>query len=89
MIKPNIGIINSMIRITCGFTFLTYSTVRMIRQPDRNGSFLLTAMAAMKVAEGVVRYCPVTDLATKAIDNNTPDGETNPSKEMEEAINPS
>ena len=58
--KPNIGIVNAMIRITCGLTTLAMATSKMTRQPGSFSHMLLAVMGAMKVAEGIVRYCPVT-----------------------------
>lgn len=59
-VTPNIGIINALIRITCGLTLLSWSTARLVRRPMRESSMLAAMMGAMKVAEGIVRYCPVT-----------------------------
>jgi hypothetical protein len=64
--KPNIGMINALIRITCGLTIVAWSTAKMTRRPFHE-SYLLTAfLGAMKVAEGITRYCPVTDLVQKS-----------------------
>ncbi len=61
-IKQNIGIVNALIRITCGLTILAWSTAKMVKKPWKN-AFLITAiLGAMKVGEGIVRYCPVTSL---------------------------
>jgi hypothetical protein len=62
MLKPNIGILNSLVRITCGFTFLSLGTARLIRRPWRQSSIIVILLGAMKVAEGIVRYCPVVAL---------------------------
>jgi hypothetical protein len=68
-IKPNIGIINALIRITCGLTILAWSTSKLVKFPWRD-SYLFTAlMGAMKVAEGIVRYCPVVDLFERVQEN--------------------
>ncbi|MDQ0178177.1 YgaP family membrane protein [Bacillus chungangensis] len=64
-IKPNIGILNALVRITCGLTMLSWSTARLSRVPWRQ-FYLMTAMlGAMKVGEGIVRYCPVTAMFQK------------------------
>lgn len=61
-VKQNIGIVNALIRLTFGFTLLSWSTAKMVKRPW-NCSYLLTAfLAAMKIAEGIVRYCPITAL---------------------------
>ncbi|WP_018664441.1 YgaP family membrane protein [Heyndrickxia acidiproducens] len=58
---PNIGIINAMVRITCGLTSLTWATSKLSRRPWRSSYMVVAMMGAMKVGEGIVRYCPVTD----------------------------
>lgn len=61
-IKPNIGVLNALIRITAGLTILACCTARLVKRPGKS-SYLITAMlGAMKVAEGVVRFCPLTAL---------------------------
>jgi len=62
-VKQNIGILNAMIRITCGFTFLSWATAKMVKRPWNTSSYLVVAvLSAMKIAEGIVRYCPLTAL---------------------------
>ena len=59
-VKQNIGIVNALIRITIGLTLLSWTTAKLVKAMERilcNDWFL----SAMKVAEGIVRYCPVTD----------------------------
>ncbi|QHE50972.1 DUF2892 domain-containing protein [Pontibacillus sp. HMF3514] len=68
MVRPNIGIINAMIRITVGLTVVAYSTARMVRQPWRQSSMMYVMIGAMKVAEGIVRYCPVTAMVQQQVD---------------------
>ena len=64
-IKPNINMLNALIRITIGLTFLSWSTAKMVKRPWRDSYFFVAIMAAMKVAEGIVRYCPVTAVYEK------------------------
>lgn len=64
-ITQNIGILNALIRITCGLTLLSWTTAKMVKQPWRESYWLLALAGAMKVAEGIVRYCPVTALYEK------------------------
>ncbi|OIK16437.1 hypothetical protein BIV60_03955 [Bacillus sp. MUM 116] len=64
-IKPNIGILNALIRITFGFTILAWATAKLVKRPWRDSYLLAAVCGAMKVAEGIVRYCPVTDLYKK------------------------
>lgn len=60
--KQNISIINALIRITCGFTFLTWATAKMVKKPWKNQSYIIVVMlSAMKIGEGILRYCPVVD----------------------------
>jgi hypothetical protein len=59
-IKPNIGILNAMIRITIGLTLLSWCTAKLVKQPWRDSYLFVAVCAAMKVAEGIVRFCPVT-----------------------------
>lgn len=63
--KQNIGTINALTRITCGLFFLTYGAVKISRQPWNQKYWILVLASAMKVGEGIVRYCPVTDMAKK------------------------
>ncbi|MGP4076026.1 YgaP family membrane protein [Halobacillus sp. K22] len=56
--KPNIGIINSMVRITAGLSMLTLLTIRANKTKEVHP--MLVVLASMKVAEGIVRYCPLT-----------------------------
>lgn len=64
-IKPNIGILNALIRITFGLTILTCTTAKMIKKPWRESYYIVAFLGAMKVAEGIVRFCPITYLFQK------------------------
>jgi Protein of unknown function (DUF2892) len=64
-IKPNIGILNSLIRITFGLTTLAWVTAKLVKKPWRDSYLLVALCGAMKVAEGIVRFCPVTALLEK------------------------
>ncbi|WP_313804258.1 DUF2892 domain-containing protein [Cytobacillus sp.] len=61
-IKPNIGIVNALIRITCGLTLIACSTAKLTKKPWRESYMILAFLGAMKVAEGIVRFCPITAL---------------------------
>ena len=65
-VRPNIGTINSLVRITIGLTILAWSTSKMVKRPWRDSNIFMAMMGAMKVAEGIVRYCPVTALYEKS-----------------------
>ncbi|MGD6830537.1 YgaP family membrane protein [Sutcliffiella halmapala] len=60
--KPNIGIINALIRLTAGFTILAWIISKMVRRPYRDSYILVALLAAMKIGEGILKYCPITDL---------------------------
>jgi hypothetical protein len=60
-VKPNIGILNALLRITIGLTILSWSTAKLVKKPWCNSYLFYALMGAMKVAEGIVRYCPITD----------------------------
>ncbi|RAK15084.1 Protein of unknown function (DUF2892) [Anoxybacillus vitaminiphilus] len=60
--KPNIGMINALIRITFGFSILAWTTAKMVKHPWRDSYIFLAMLGAMKVAEGVTRFCPLTAL---------------------------
>jgi len=62
MLKPNIGTLNALIRITCGFTLLGWGTAALVRRPQRNYPLFSMFMGAMKVAEGITRFCPIVFL---------------------------
>ncbi|PKR76682.1 DUF2892 domain-containing protein [Halalkalibacillus sediminis] len=71
--KQNIGTINALVRITCGLFFLTYGAVRLTKRPWNQSYWVVIIASAMKIAEGIVRYCPVTDVwqsQTKSSDQN-------------------
>jgi len=72
-VKQNIGIVNAMLRITCGFTFLSWATAKMVKRPWKDSYLLIAFLSAMKIAEGIVRYCPLTALyeeGQEMVENN-------------------
>jgi len=56
--RKNVGTLDASMRITLGLIGLAYSIGRMSRRPYRAPWFLMT-MSAMKVAEGLTRFCPM------------------------------
>ncbi|WP_409304023.1 YgaP-like transmembrane domain [Peribacillus sp. SCS-155] len=60
--KQNISIMNALIRITCGFTMLAWATARLSRKRHRDSYLVAAMLGGMKVGEGMLRYCPLTDL---------------------------
>ncbi|MBO8157230.1 MAG: DUF2892 domain-containing protein [Bacillaceae bacterium] len=62
MVKQNIGTVNSLVRITCGLTGICYGMINLQKRPWQQGNWTIIALSAMKVGEGIVRFCPVTYL---------------------------
>ncbi|MBB4826265.1 hypothetical protein HNO89_003524 [Sporosarcina luteola] len=60
--KQNIGTVNAMVRIAGGLTLLAWSIAKMAREKPTGGQLFVSMMGAQKVAEGMTRYCPLTDL---------------------------
>lgn len=59
MVKPNIGIVNALIRITCGLMMVSWGTTKLNRKPYSNISLITVFLGSMKVAEGITRFCPL------------------------------
>ncbi|HET7521766.1 MAG TPA: DUF2892 domain-containing protein [Bacillales bacterium] len=72
--KPNISVLNAMMRITCGLTAVAWATSRLVRRPRRLGFLIVVMAGAMKVAEGFFRYCVLTGILKNSgislIENN-------------------
>lgn len=64
--RENIGIIEALIRITCGLTMLAWATAKMVKRPWRESYLFIALLSAMKVGEGIVRYCPIKDLYNRS-----------------------
>ncbi|WP_096187013.1 YgaP family membrane protein [Evansella halocellulosilytica] len=62
MFKQNIGVINAIVRITCGFTLFAWALSKMVRRPYDTMPLFTVIMGAMKIAEGITRFCPLTYL---------------------------
>ncbi|WP_027963953.1 YgaP family membrane protein [Halalkalibacillus halophilus] len=67
MENQNIGVVNAMIRITCGFVLLVFSALKISRRPWKQKYWLALILAATKIAEGIVKYCPVTSMVEKQL----------------------
>lgn len=65
MVKVNIGIWNAQLRITCGLTLLAWVTAKMVKRPWHDSYIVVAMLAAMKVAEGITRFCPLTAIFEK------------------------
>lgn len=87
-ITPNIGLLNSFIRITSGFTMLAWGTSKLIKRPFRNTPLLVIMMGAMKVAEGMTRFCPLTFFIEERLEEMS-DETTGNEKQYDHLINPS
>ena len=78
--EKNIGILNALLRITCGLTILSWSTAKMVKRPWQSSYLIMAFLAAMKVGEGIVRYCPVTALyeqSQQMVESNQNNSESN------------
>ncbi|MDQ0338405.1 hypothetical protein J2S00_001189 [Caldalkalibacillus uzonensis] len=57
--KKNVGTFDAIVRITFGLTGVAWGTAQMVRHPNRGFPMMVTMASAMKVAEGITRYCPM------------------------------
>lgn len=73
--KPNISVINALLRIICGFTFLSWSIAKMSKKPWKESYLIISMLAGMKIGEGILRYCPVVDLMDQYKNNIEEDKE--------------
>jgi hypothetical protein len=69
IVKQNINIVNALIRITLGLTVVAWSTAKIVKRPWRDSYLILTMLGAMKVAEGILRFCPLTLLYERYAQN--------------------
>ncbi|KIY23183.1 YgaP family membrane protein [Mesobacillus subterraneus] len=67
-VRPNMGILNALVRITSGLTILAWSTAKMVKRPWKDSYLFIAMLGAMKVGEGIVRYCPMTAAYEKCQD---------------------
>ncbi|RFU61835.1 YgaP family membrane protein [Peribacillus glennii] len=64
--QQNIGVINALIRMTFGFTIVAWATAKLVKKPWRDSYILLAMIGAMKIGEGILRYCPLTAVYQKS-----------------------
>lgn len=83
-LTPNIGLANAFIRLTCGFTVLAWATAKLVKRPYSSTPLFVAIMGAMKVAEGLTRFCPITYVFEEKIENITANNDHNEA----EVINP-
>ncbi|WP_071458407.1 YgaP family membrane protein [Bacillus massilinigeriensis] len=69
-VKTNVGMVNGLVRITAGLAVLSWATAKLSRHEDEGCYLLAAVLGAMKVGEGIVRYCPLTDLMDGMKENN-------------------
>lgn len=62
--KKNVGTIDALIRITLGFVGLAFC-IAYANQKKFHFPWTLAILFSMKIAEGIVRYCPMLDLLGK------------------------
>lgn len=60
--KKNVNTVDAIMRITIGLTGVAWGTARMVYHPHRSFPMVVTMLSAMKVAEGVTRFCPMLAL---------------------------
>jgi hypothetical protein len=72
--QRNVGNTDAMIRITGGLLGLAYGIGKMSRRPH-NAPWLLMGLSAMKVAEGITRFCPT--LAAMGLSTDKENGTEN------------
>ncbi|TMW71289.1 DUF2892 domain-containing protein [Alteribacter natronophilus] len=71
--RPNIGMINALIRIAAGFTVLAWATARLTRKPWETLPLFVALMGSLKIAEGITRFCPVTYAVEEGMDEMNQD----------------
>ncbi|TFB14277.1 DUF2892 domain-containing protein [Filobacillus milosensis] len=81
--KQNIGTINALTRITLGLFLLVFGAVKLVKRPWNQSYWMIVLISAMKIAEGIVRYCPVTDVVKHQLHDESDQ------KKDSQAINPS
>ncbi|MDQ0208448.1 YgaP family membrane protein [Alkalicoccobacillus murimartini] len=77
--KPNLSRIQSLCRITCGLSVLAFASSKMQRKSSLIG-IIGIIIGAMKVAEGITRFCPLIYMTDKKKQEHKQDGRVmNPS----------
>lgn len=56
--QKNVGTIDSIIRITLGLFGLAWSISQAVKHPRRKMPMFIAFQSALKVAEGITRFCP-------------------------------
>jgi hypothetical protein len=68
--QQNIGTINAILRMTLGLTFLCWATAKLVKKPWRQSYLIIVFLSAMKIAEGILKFCPVTELLKLCEEHN-------------------
>lgn len=69
--KQNIGVVNALLRISFGLTFLAWATAKLVKKPWKDSYLIIAFLSAMKVGEGILKYCPMTDMIQNQAKNMT------------------
>ncbi|KGA95510.1 hypothetical protein AJ85_00715 [Alkalihalobacillus alcalophilus ATCC 27647 = CGMCC 1.3604] len=79
--KQNIGICDALIRITIGFVLLAWTGSKCANRHTRDFPLIAGLIGALKVAEGITRFCPVIYLVQKqkGYKQESPNEAVNPS----------
>lgn len=59
ILRPNIGLINALIRIALGITVVSWATAKLVKRPYQSTPLIVSFLGAMKIAEGITRFCPI------------------------------
>jgi hypothetical protein len=73
--QKNVGTVEALLRITGGLAGLAWSTALMVRHPGRGFPVVMSMACAMKVAEGITRFCPMRQLVQRIKPNLKRSGE--------------
>lgn len=63
--QKNVGLCDAICRITFGLAGLAYSIAKVRNNRFQRFPWMLALCSAMKVAEGILRYCPVLAMLGK------------------------
>lgn len=67
---------------------LAWGTSKLVKRPYSNTLFFVVMMGAMKVAEGITRFCPLTYLFEERMEEMVNRNDDVP-KSYDELVNPS
>jgi hypothetical protein len=60
--KKNVGTLDALVRISVGFFALAWGIAQMARSGQRTMPLFLSLLGAVKIAEGITRFCPMLAL---------------------------